>query len=385
MKLNQEQVLRYSRHLIMPEVGVEGQEKLVSAKVLLIGAGGLGSPNALFLAAAGVGQLGIVDFDTVDHTNLHRQVIHGTGDVGKLKVESARETIHDINPNVVVKTYNTALTRDIAMDLIKQYDIVIDGTDNFQTRYLTNDACVFLKKPNVYASIFRFDGQATVFKPGDPASPCYRCLYPEPPPPGEVPSCAEGGVLGILPGLVGLIQATEAIKLILGKGRSLMGRLLLFNALEMSFEEVTLRRNPKCPVCGDNPTIKELIDYDQFCGIGRGQEAPAAQGNGVAEIDVKQLADRLQRKEKFVLVDVREVNEWEISKIPGAKLLPLSELSERANELDTSDDIVVHCKSGVRSQKAIALLKQMGFRKLTNVKGGILAWSDQVDPTVAKY
>ncbi|HMU74625.1 MAG TPA: molybdopterin-synthase adenylyltransferase MoeB [Elusimicrobiota bacterium] len=384
MKLNQEQVLRYSRHLIMPEVGVEGQEKLVDAKVLLIGAGGLGTPNALYLAAAGVGHMTLVDFDTVDHTNLHRQVIHGTGDVGKLKVESARETIRDINPNVNVKTYNTPFTRDIALDLIGQHDIVVDGTDNFQTRYLTNDACVFLKKPNVYASIFRFDGQATVFKPGDPESPCYRCLYPEPPPPGEVPSCAEGGVLGILPGLVGLIQATEAIKLILGKGRSLVGRLLLFNALEMTFDEVKIRRNPKCPVCGDKPTIKELIDYDQFCGIGRGNEGAAA-ANGSAEITVKQLADRLNRKDKFVLIDVREPNEWDIARIPGAKLLPLSEIAERANELDTADDIVVHCKSGVRSQKAIGVLKQLGFRRLTNVKGGILAWSDEIDPAVPKY
>lgn len=383
MKLNQEQVLRYSRHLIMPEVGVEGQEKLVAAKVLLIGAGGLGSPNALYLAAAGVGTLGIVDFDTVDHTNLHRQVIHGTGDVGKLKVESARETIHDINPNVTVKPYTVPLTRDTALDIMKDYDVIIDGTDNFQTRYLTNDACVFLKKPNVYASIFRFDGQATVFQPGNPESPCYRCLYPEPPPPGEVPSCAEGGVLGILPGLVGLIQATEAIKLILGRGRPLVGRLLLFNALEMSFDELKIRRNPRCPVCGDAPTIKALVDYDQFCGVGRGSEkAPEAT---MSDMTVKELKARLDRKDKFTLVDVREPNEYEIARIPGARLLPLSELQSRAHELDTADDIVVHCKSGVRSLKAIAALKQMGFKKLTNVKGGILAWSDEIDPAVPKY
>jgi molybdopterin/thiamine biosynthesis adenylyltransferase/rhodanese-related sulfurtransferase len=383
VKLNQEQVLRYSRHLIMPEVGVEGQEKLVAAKVLLIGAGGLGSPNALYLAAAGVGTLGIVDFDTVDHTNLHRQVLHGTGDVGKLKVESARETIHDINPNVVVKPYTVPLTRETALDIMKNYDVIVDGTDNFQTRYLTNDACVFLKKPNVYASIFRFDGQATVFQPGNPESPCYRCLYPEPPPPGEVPSCAEGGVLGILPGLVGLIQATEAIKLILGRGRSLVGRLLLFNALEMTFDELKIRRNPRCPVCGDAPTINELIDYDQFCGIGRGNEkSPEAT---MSDITVKELKARLDRKDKFTLVDVREPNEFEIARIPGARLLPLSELQNRAHELDTADDIVVHCKSGVRSLKAIAALKQMGFKKLTNVKGGILAWSDEVDPAVPKY
>ncbi|MBK7574656.1 MAG: molybdopterin-synthase adenylyltransferase MoeB [Elusimicrobia bacterium] len=383
MKLNQEQVLRYSRHLIMPEVGVEGQEKLVAAKVLLIGAGGLGSPNALYLAAAGVGTLGIVDFDTVDHTNLHRQVIHGTGDVGKLKVESARETIHDLNPNVVVKPYTVPLTRETALDIMKNYDVIIDGTDNFQTRYLTNDACVFLKKPNVYASIFRFDGQATVFQPGNPESPCYRCLYPEPPPPGEVPSCAEGGVLGILPGLVGLIQATEAIKLILGRGRSLVGRLLLFNALEMTFDELKIRRNPRCPVCGDAPTIKELIDYDQFCGVGRANDkSPEAT---MSDITVKELKARLDRKDKFTLVDVREPNEFEIARIPGARLLPLSELQNRAHELDTADDIVVHCKSGVRSLKAIAALKQMGFKKLTNVKGGILAWSDEIDSAVPKY
>ncbi len=384
MKLNQEQVLRYSRHLIMPEVGVEGQEKLVDAKVLLIGAGGLGSPNALYLAAAGVGTLGIVDFDVVDHTNLHRQVLHGTNDVGKLKVESARETIQDINPNVKVVTYTQPFRRDTALEIIKNYDVVVDGTDNFQTRYLTNDACVFLKKPNVYASIFRFDGQATVFRPGDPGSPCYRCLYPEPPPPGEVPSCAEGGVLGILPGLVGLIQATEAIKLIIGKGTPLVGRLLLFNALEMTFETVKIRRNPNCPVCGDNPTVKELIDYDQFCGVGRGNEG-AAQANGVPEITVKELSERLKRKDRFVLLDVREPNEFEIARIPGSKLIPLGEVAARANELDTADDIVVHCKSGVRSAKAIKILQQLGFKKLRNVKGGILAWSNEIDPSVPKY
>ncbi|MBL8023123.1 MAG: molybdopterin-synthase adenylyltransferase MoeB [Elusimicrobia bacterium] len=384
MKLNQEQVLRYSRHLIMPEVGVEGQEKLMDAKVLLIGSGGLGSPNALYLSAAGVGTLGLVDFDVVDHTNLHRQVVHGTNDVGKLKVESARETIRDINPNVTVKTYNLPFRREVALDIMKNYDIVVDGTDNFQTRYLTNDACVFLKKPNVYASIFRFDGQATVFKPGDPESPCYRCLYPEPPPPGEVPSCAEGGVLGILPGLVGLIQATETIKLIIGKGRSLVGRLLLFNALEMSFDELKIRRNPACPVCGDHPTITELVDYDQFCGLGRGTEDGLKRG-GTVEMTVKELKGRMDRKEKFTLVDVREPSEYEIAQIPGARLIPLADVAVRANELDTAEDIVVHCRSGVRSAKAIQVLTQLGFKKLTNVKGGILAWSDEIDPTVPKY
>lgn len=384
MKLNQEQVLRYSRHLIMPEVGVEGQEKLMDAKVLLIGSGGLGSPNALYLSAAGVGTLGLVDFDVVDHTNLHRQVIHGTEDVGKLKVESAREAIRDINPNVNVKTYNLPFNRDVAMDIAAHYDIIVDGTDNFQTRYLTNDTCVFLKKPNVYASIFRFDGQATVFNPNDAESPCYRCLYPEPPPPGEVPSCAEGGVLGILPGLVGLIQATETIKLIIGKGRSLVGRLLLFNALEMTFDELKIRRNPHCPVCGKNPTITALVDYDQFCGIGRGNEQ-GGNMSGTDEMTVKQLKARMDRKDKFTLVDVREPSEYEIAKIPGARLIPLGDVAVRANELDTADDIVVHCRSGVRSAKAIQVLKQLGFKKLTNVKGGISAWSDEIDPSVPKY
>lgn len=384
MKLNQEQVLRYSRHLIMPEVGVEGQEKLMDAKVLLIGSGGLGSPNALYLSAAGVGTLGLVDFDVVDHTNLHRQVVHGTDDVGKLKVESAREAIRDINPNVNVKTYNLPFNRDVAMDIAAHYDIIVDGTDNFQTRYLTNDTCVFLKKPNVYASIFRFDGQATVFNPKDAESPCYRCLYPEPPPSGEVPSCAEGGVLGILPGLVGLIQATETIKLIIGKGRSLVGRLLLFNALEMTFDELKIKRNPHCPVCGKNPTITSLVDYDQFCGIGRGNEQ-GGNMSGTDEMTVKQLKARMDRKDKFTLVDVREPSEYEIAKIPGARLIPLGDVAVRANELDTADDIVVHCRSGVRSAKAIQVLKQLGFKKLTNVKGGILAWSDEIDPSVPKY
>jgi molybdopterin/thiamine biosynthesis adenylyltransferase/rhodanese-related sulfurtransferase len=384
VKLNQEQVLRYSRHLIMPEVGVEGQEKLMDAKVLLIGSGGLGSPNALYLSAAGVGTLGLVDFDVVDHTNLHRQVIHGTDDVGKLKVESAREAIRDINPNVAVKTYNLPFNRDVAMDIASHYDVVVDGTDNFQTRYLTNDTCVFLKKPNVYASIFRFDGQATVFNPNDSESPCYRCLYPEPPPPGEVPSCAEGGVLGILPGLVGLIQATEAIKLIIGKGRSLVGRLLLFNALEMSFDELKIRRNPNCPVCGKNPTITTLVDYDQFCGVGRGNEKEARVA-GMAEINVKELKARMDRKDAFTLVDVREPSEYEIAKIPGARLIPLADVAARANELDTAEDIIVHCRSGVRSAKAIQVLQQLGFKKLTNVKGGILAWADEIDPSVPKY
>ncbi len=384
MELSQEQTLRYSRHLIMPEVGVDGQKKLMQAKVLLIGAGGLGSPNALYLAAAGVGTLGLVDFDRVDHTNLHRQVIHGTKDVGKLKIESARETIADINPNVKVIPYNQSLQRDTALEIIKEYDIVVDGTDNFQTRYLTNDACVFLKKPNVYASIFRFEGQSTVFNPGNTESPCYRCLYPEPPPPGEVPSCAEGGVLGILPGLVGLIQSTETIKLILGEGNPLVGRLLLFNALEMSFRTMKIRRDPNCPLCGPKPTITELIDYDQFCGI-RGGEEVADDKQEIAEITVKELSEKIREGDKFTLVDVRETQEYQIARIPGSQLIPLGEVAQRANELDTAEEIIVHCKMGGRSAKAIGILQEMGFRKLKNLKGGITAWSEEIDPLVPKY
>jgi len=384
MRLSQEEILRYSRHLIMPEVGVEGQERLADARILLIGAGGLGSPNALYLAAAGVGTLGIVDFDTVEHTNLHRQVIHATADIGRLKVESAKESIEAINSNVRVRTYNARLRRENALDIIREYDIVVDGTDNFQTRYLTNDACVFLKKPNIYASIFRFDGQATVFQPGNPESPCYRCLYPEPPPPGEVPSCAEGGVLGILPGLVGLIQSTEAIKLILGKGRSLVGRLLLFNALEMSFRSMRIQPDPACPVCGPNATIKELMDYDQFCGV-RGEEGTPVEKSEVQEITVCELAAKIQRGDKFDLVDVREPREFEIARLPDARLIPLGELAGRANELDTADEIVIFCKGGMRSAKAVSILRQLGFRKLQSVRGGISAWSQEIDPAVPRY
>jgi adenylyltransferase/sulfurtransferase len=368
----------------MPEVGMEGQEKLMEAKVLLIGAGGLGSPNALYLAAAGVGTLGIVDFDVVDHSNLQRQVIHGSKDVGKLKVESAKETILEINPNVKVIPYHKPFRRDMALDIIREYDIVVDGTDNFQTRYLTNDACFFLKKPNVYASIFRFDGQATVFHSGDSDSPCYRCLFPEPPPPGEVPSCAEGGVLGVLPGLVGLIQSTETIKLIIGMGKSLMGRLLLFNALEMSFKSIKIRRDPDCPLCGSNPTVKELIDYDQFCGI-RGEEKKSDTGGNITEITVRELSEKIKRKDRFTLVDVREPQEYQIAKIPGSRLIPLGKITQRSNELDMADEIVVHCKLGGRSAKAIEALQKIGFRKLKNVKGGIDAWSQEVDPSVPRY
>ena len=380
--LDKDEILRYSRHLIIPEVGMEGQLKLKQAKVLLIGAGGLGAPLGLYLAAAGVGRIGIVDFDVVDFTNLQRQVIHGTHDVGRKKLDSAADTMLEINPNVQIDRFETALSSENALDILKDYDIVIDGTDNFPTRYLVNDACVLLKKPNVYGSIFRFEGQATVF--AYQGGPCYRCLYPEPPPPGLVPSCAEGGVLGILPGTVGLIQATEAVKLILGIGEPLVGRLLLYDALGMKFRELRLRRNTECPVCGDHPTIKKLIDYHQFCGVPRHQESPAP-GLKEGEIEPVDVKAKMDRGDRFVLIDVREPHEYQICKIPSARLIPLGELPKRINELDSADDIVVHCKSGVRSAKAADFLKQAGFKKVLNMKGGILAWSDRVDSSVPKY
>jgi adenylyltransferase/sulfurtransferase len=383
MALNQEEILRYSRHLIMPEVGVDGQEKLKNASILLIGCGGLGSPLSMYLSAAGVGHLGLVDFDLADFTNLQRQVAFGTQDVGRPKVEATRDRIQSINPNVKVTTHRTKLTSENVMEIFKPYDIIIDGTDNFPTRYLVNDASVFLHKPNVYGSIFRFEGQATVFWADK--GPCYRCLYPEPPPPGMVPSCAEGGVLGILPGTIGLIQATEAVKIILGKGEPLVGRLLLYNALDMKFREVKLQKDPDCPVCGKNPTITALIDYEQFCGIGLGQEEAAAPTNGLAEISAKELKQKIDKHEKFVLVDVREPHEYQIAKIPGSKLIPLGDVMQRARELDTADDIVVHCRSGARSAKAIHELQKLGFKRLKNLKGGILAWSQDVDPSVPQY
>jgi adenylyltransferase/sulfurtransferase len=378
--LSKDEILRYSRHLIMPEVGMEGQIKLKNAKVLLVGAGGLGAPLGLYLAAAGVGRIGIVDFDVVDFTNLQRQVIHGTKDVGRKKLDSAFDSMKDINPNVQVDRYEVAITSENAFEIISGYDMVVDGTDNFPTRYLINDACVILKKPNVYGSIFRFEGQATVFATED--GPCYRCLYPEPPPPGLVPSCAEGGVLGILPGTVGLIQATEAVKLILGVGEPLIGRLLLYDALAMRFRELKLRRNPECPVCGDHPTITKLIDYQQFCGITPAATEPEMIVGDITPVEVK---EKLDRGDKFQLIDVREPHEYQICSIPGAKLIPLGELPKRLNELDPAVELVAHCKSGMRSAKAIDLLKQSGFKKLRNMKGGILAWSDQVDPSVPKY
>jgi len=378
--LSKDEILRYSRHLIMPEVGMDGQLKLKNAKVALIGTGGLGAPLGMYLAAAGIGRIGLVDFDVVDFTNLQRQVIHGTKDVGRKKLDSAAETMLDINPYLEIDRHETALSSENALQILKDYDIVVDGTDNFPTRYLVNDACVLLGKPNVYGSIFRFEGQATVF--AYEGGPCYRCLYPEPPPPGLVPSCAEGGVLGILPGTVGLIQATETVKLILGIGEPLVGRLLLYDALAMRFRELKLRRNPECPVCGDHPTIHELIDYQEFCGIpNQTHETVATEG----DIDPVEVKAKIDRGDSFVLIDVREPHEYQICKIPFAKLIPLGDLPKRVNELDSADEIVAHCKSGMRSAKAVDFLKQAGFRKVRNMKGGILAWSDKVDPSVPKY
>ncbi len=380
--LSPQEYARYSRHLILPEVGLDGQKRLKASSVLLIGAGGLGSPLALYLAAAGVGRIGLVDFDLVDFSNLQRQVLHGTPDVGRPKLHSARDKIAAINPEVRIDLYEARLTSANAIQLFEPYDVIIDGTDNFPTRYLTNDACVLLKKPNVYGSIYRFDGQASVFFP--PHGPCYRCLYPEPPPPGEVPSCAEGGVLGILPGVVGMIQATEAVKLILGVGSPLVGRLLHYDALGMTFREFKVRRNPKCPACGDSPTVTKLIDYEQFCGV-RGGEARGgrqAPGDELSPVDLKR---RIDAGEDLFILDVRNPEEFRIGRIPGSTLIPLPDLPNRTNELDPDREIVVHCKSGARSAKAIQLLKERGFRRLRNLTGGILAWSEKVDPSVPRY
>jgi len=377
--LSNDEILRYSRHLIMPEVGMEGQLKLKAARVLCIGAGGLGSPLALYLGAAGVGTLGLVDFDVVDYTNLQRQIIHTTADVGRKKLDSAADKLKAINPFINLRTFETRLSSDNALELFREFDIIADGTDNFPTRYLVNDACVLTGKPNVYGSIFRFEGQASVFATEE--GPCYRCLYPEPPPPGLVPSCAEGGVLGILPGLVGVIQATEVIKLILAKGEPLIGRLLLVDALAMKFRELKLRKNPDCPVCGTHPTIKKLIDYNEFCGI-RGEEAPVEAG--VPEIQVEELKRRLDAGEDVFVLDVREPHEYQICNI-GGHLIPLGDLPKRVHELDSSREIVAHCRSGTRSAKAVNFLRQAGFRKVHNLSGGILAWADRVDPKMPKY
>jgi len=379
-RLSKEEVMRYSRHLIMPEVGMEGQLKIKQAKVLCIGTGGLGAPLGLYLAAAGVGRIGLVDFDVVDTTNLQRQVLFGTSDVGRPKTEAAAERLRNLNPDIQIDTFETQLTSANALELFKDYDIIVDGTDNFPTRYLVNDACIITGKPNVYGSIFRFEGQTTVF--GYPGGPCYRCLYPEPPPPGLVPSCAEGGVLGVLPGIVGTIQAAETLKLIIGKGEPLIGRLLLFDALAMKFRELKLRKNPECPVCGEHPTQTKLIDYAEFCGV-RGEEGPTTVTN-VPEITPKELKTRLDRGDDIYVLDVREPHEYQICNINGT-LIPLGDLSRRVSELDTSREIVAHCRSGARSAKAVDFLRTAGFRKIWNLKGGILAWSDEVDPSVPKY
>ncbi|CAN5699456.1 molybdopterin-synthase adenylyltransferase MoeB [soil metagenome] len=379
VELSNEEVGRYSRHLIMPEVALEGQKKLKQAKVLTIGTGGLGSPLALYLAAAGVGTIGIVDFDVVDESNLQRQILHGTSDVGRPKVDSARDKLEDINPNVNIVVHEEALTSENALDILKDYDVIVDGTDNFPTRYLVNDACVILGKPNVYGSIFRFEGQASVFWAEE--GPCYRCLYPEPPPPGLVPSCAEGGVLGILPGAIGTIQATETVKLILGIGEPLVGRLMLYDALDMSFREMKLRKDPDCPVCGENPTVTGLIDYQEFCGIP--QAAAAEQENKVPEITVQELKAKMDNGGINVL-DVREPYEYEIANI-GAPLIPLNELPQRYEELDRDEPLAIHCRSGARSANAVKLLQERGFEKVYNVEGGILAWSEEIDPSIPQY
>src|SRR5579884_1558225 len=378
-QLTNEEIARYSRHLILPEVGLEGQKKLKAAKVLCVGTGGLGAPLAYYLAAAGIGTLGLVDFDKVDESNLQRQIIHSTKDVGRPKIDSAAEKLQALNPYLKIVKHETMLTSANALDIIKDYDIIADGTDNFPTRYLVNDACVLSGKPNAYASIFRFEGQASVFATEE--GPCYRCLYPEPPPPGLVPSCAEGGVLGILPGLLGIIQATEVIKLILGKGEPLIGRLLLVDALGMKFRELKLRKNPDCPVCGTHPTVTKLIDYNQFCGI-RGEEAPVT--TNVPAIEPEELKRRLDAGEDIFVLDVREPHEYQICNINGY-LLPLGDLPKRVNELDSSREIVAHCRSGVRSAKAVDFLRQAGFKKVKNLTGGILAWADKVDPKMPKY
>ena len=380
VKLSREEIQRYSRHLIMPEVGMEGQLKLKRARVLTIGTGGLGAPLGLYLAAAGVGHLGLVDFDVVDASNLQRQVTFTTADVGKPKSEAAKARLSALNPAIEIVSYETRLTSENALDMFRDYDIIVDGTDNFPTRFLVNDACVLLGKPNVYGSIFRFEGQATVF--GYPGGPCYRCLYPEPPPPGLVPSCAEGGVLGVLPGIVGSIQAMETIKLILGSGEPLVGRLLLFDALAMRFRELKLKKNPDCPLCGKNRTITKLIDYEEFCGI-RGEEAPAMT-DGIQEITATELKARQDRGDKLFILDVREPHEYQICNLNG-KLIPLGELTRRVNELDSSVEMVVHCRSGKRSADAIHFLQTAGFKKLWNLKGGVLAWADEVDPRMPKY
>ena len=381
-ELTTDDLSRYSRHLILPEVGMEGQRKLKAARVLCVGTGGLGSPLALYLAAAGIGTLGLVDFDVVDASNLQRQIIHSTKDIGRKKLDSAAEKLIALNPALNLVKHDTMLSSANAMEILKDYDIVADGTDNFPTRYLVNDACVLLGKPNAYGSIFRFEGQASVF--ATEQGPCYRCLYPEPPPPGLVPSCAEGGVLGILPGLVGVIQATEVIKLILGKGSPLIGRLLLVDALSMRFRELKLRKNPECLVCGENPTVKELIDYQHFCGIVPESKEEKAVKNGIPQLGVKELKRRIDAGEDVFILDVREPYEYQIAQI-GGKLIPQNDVPQRLAEIPRDREIVVQCRSGARSQRIAELLKQSGYTEVVNLAGGILAWSEEIDPKVQKY
>jgi len=385
MGLSQDQIARYSRHLLLPEVGIEGQEKLCKSKVLCIGTGGLGSPLGLYLAAAGIGKLGLVDFDVVDQSNLQRQIMHGESTVGKLKVNSAKNRLADINSDVEVNTYNTRLSSENAIKIFKDYDIIVDGTDNFPTRYLANDAAVLLEKPYIYGCILRFEGQASVFYSKE--GPCYRCLYPEPPPPGLVPSCAEGGVLGILPGIIGLIQATEVVKLILGRGETLIGRLMLFDALGMKFREMKLRKDKNCPICGENPTITKLIDYEQFCGIP--SETEEAAENAGLEITVEEVKYKLDESENFTLIDVREPSEYEICRIDGSVLIPLGTIDQtkpqNLKSLSQNDEIIVHCKAGVRSLKAVKALKKMGFKNVKSMAGGIETWSEKIDPSVPRY
>jgi adenylyltransferase/sulfurtransferase len=382
-ELTNEEVKRYSRHLIMPEVGVDGQRRLKAGSVLCVGAGGLGSPAAMYLAAAGVGRIGVVDFDVVDFSNLQRQIIHGTPDVGRSKLASARDRLHAINPHVEIEGYETAVTSENALKLFEPYDVILDGTDNFPTRYLTNDACVLLGKPNAYGSIFRFEGQASVFATKE--GPCYRCLYPEPPPAGLVPSCAEGGVLGVLPGVIGVIQATEAIKLIARIGEPLIGRFLIYDALRMRFRELKLRKDPDCPVCGTHPTVTKLIDYEQFCGLRPASESATVNQSNGQEITSVELKQRLDRGDAVRIIDVREPNEFQINRIPRAELIPLGEIPRRYAELDPDEEIVVHCKMGGRSAKAADFLRSVGFKRVLNLKGGIVDWIDKVDPSQPKY
>lgn len=380
-QLTNEEIKRYSRHLTLPEFGMQGQQKLKDGSVLIIGAGGLGSPVGMYLAAAGVGRLGLVDFDIVEVSNLQRQIAHGTSDIGRSKTQSMQETIQEINPCVDIELFETRFTRDNAHEIAENFDVIIDGTDNFATRYLVNDVCVLLGKPNVYGAIFRFDGQASVFDASQ--GPCYRCLFAEPPPPGVAPSCAEGGVLGILPGVIGIIQATEAVKLLLGQGKTLVGRLLLYHALSMSFREVKLQKNPDCPMCGENPTITELIDYEEFCGL-RGEQSGGPQ-TGYNEIDVATVASLIEKQADFVLLDVREPVEWEICSLPNSVRIPKGEVRDRLEEIDTTKDVIVYCRSGVRSGAIANFLRDVGFDRARNMRGGIRAWANEIDPTMPVY